>query len=662
MPFVADAGARVRGGARGRAESHLRGPWFVAVCVSILLMAPQGLRAEPGSVNPLKSGELHVAGDTATFSTSQMTVKVTKGVVTRLFNRVTGTEYIVPGTPSAPSDAVSGLVYAKRTVSAGGDRPNVIGPTLTKQGETVLKPTLWRADQISNLSLEQVNPLAVRFTFHTDGGDPALTIEYALDDATGDVTVLQKAAGQSGGLSALRWGLGPIAIRGNLLVPAFGGMKAARPEAQYKFEGSTWGWPMGWQIPLVVFADAAGGFAIHTEDPSLRFKEVMYQPAGEGRWQVAFSTVNQAPFESIHSGESVTWRINTFSGDWTVPVDRYKRWSYQANKIAEKEKHRPRWVDDIKLVIKHADYIPDGQIVPFLDELQKHVNPAQTLLFLTFYKDSEEKQPIPYWLPNPHGIVFTREARRRGFRVMYFANYIGIMPNHPKFADFKDHVIRDAYSGKLQGWNLEGEWARWDLRGDKSPGSDVKLYYVSPAYKPWRDYQIAQFKELFKESPADGLFLDQAFLIFNDGNGLVNGADTIRANLDFHREIAEALPGVALGGESVNEITMQYESFFELHLLSLDLKSGSTTDPAGWWLDSGAFDRMVPLTTRFVSPHTHPIGYVGFPDTSSPYYEGWRDGLRIYSGILTLTRPSSNEMQDGSSEVRRVMHEAFPHK
>ncbi len=352
--------------------------------------------------------------------------------------------------------------------------------------------------------------------------------------------------------------------------------------------------------------------------------------------------------------------MNIFVGSGLVAVDRYKDGPIAAFQIAEKEKYRPKWVDDIKLVIKHADYIPDDQIVPFLDALEKHVIPSETLLFLTAWKDSEERQPIPYWLPNTHGIAFAKEARRRGFRVMYFANYIGIMPNHPKFAEFKDHVIRDPYSGKMEGWNLEGEWSKWNLRGDRSPKSNVRLYYVNPGYKPWRDFQIQQFKQLFADSPGDGLFLDQAFLIFNDGNGTVDGLTTVQANLEFHREVAEALPGVALGGESVNEITMQYESFCELHFLSLDLKSGERGEPVGWSLDSAAFDRMVPVTTRFVSPHTRAIGYVGFPETSSPYYEAWRDALHVYGGILTLTKPTFGEMADSNSEVRRVMRQVFP--
>jgi hypothetical protein len=640
-----------------------RGFWWGVGLFLIVLPARDVVRATtPQAQDAGQSVELKLDGDTATFRTPQMMVVIKKGSVSRLFNRLTGTEYILPGNENEKdsSDASTGLIYADHSVSEGGDRPNVIGPTLTRKGEAILTPNPLRLDRLPQFSQKRVGPLTIQCEFRSDGGDSVLTLTYGLDPATADLTVREKAEGQRGGLAALRWGLGPVTIRGSLLVPAFSGIKAARPEAQYKFESSTWGWPMGWQIPLIVFADKVGGFSVDTRDPSARFKEVMYQPAANGAWNVAFSTVNQAPFETIHSTEGLTWRLNVFAGDWTIPVDRYKRWAYQALKIGEKEKDRPKWVDDIRLVIKHADYITDDQIVPFLDELQKHVTPSQALLFLTFWKDDEEKQPLPYWLPNAHGIAFAREARRRGFRIMYFTNYIGIMPNHPRFAEFKDHIIRDPYSGKMQGWNLEGEWAHWNIRGDRSPESNVKLYYVNPAYKPWRDYQIQQFKQLFAEAPADGLFLDQAFLIFNDGNGTVNGEDTIHANLDFHGEIASALPGVALGGESINEITMQYESFCELHFLSLDLKDGSKGEPVGWWLDSAAFDRMVPLTIRFVSPHTRPIGYVGFPETNSPYYASWRDALHVYGGIATITRPAFQELKDDNSEVRRVMRVAFP--
>jgi hypothetical protein len=637
-----------------RARAYLAVCWLAAAGVSPAKQLPAS-RNETGSPN------LAVRGDTATFATAQMIVVVSKGQVTRIFSRLTGTEYIPAGAaPKSESAAGTGLVYAEPAISKEEKRSNVIGPRATKAGEAVLTPKLIGVDQLSETSFRRLGPLSIQYDFGSPGKELTLRIVYALEPETGDLVVRETASGERHGLSAVRWGVGPVICRGNLLLPAFNGIKATRPENQYKYESSTWGWPMGWQIPLIIFADKVGGFWVHSEDPAGKFKEVMYQQDGDKSWRVAFSTVQQAPFSAHVSIESVPWHLNTFVGKWTGPVDGYKEWAYRTFALAEKAKYRPSWVDGIKLVIKHADYVADEQIVPFLDTLEKHVVPSETLLFLTSWKDGEEKEPIPYWLPNAHGIAFAKEARRRGFRVMYFANYIGIMPNHPKFAEFKDHIIRDPYSGKMEGWNLEGEWTKWNLRGDRAPESNVMLYYVNPGYKPWRDFQIQQFKELFAESPADGLFLDQAFLIFNDGNGTVDDLTTVQANLEFHRETAEALPGVALGGESINEITMQYESLCELHFLSLDLKSGEKGEPVGWSLDPGAFDRMVPVTTRFVSPHTRPIGYVGFPETGSYYYEAWRDALDVYGGIMTLTKPTFGELEDSSSEVRRVMNQVFP--
>lgn len=606
-----------------------------------------------------------IHGDEATFTTPAMIVVVSRGSVTRLFNRLTGSEYLAApasaaaDAPPANLDAATGVVYAERSVVKGDLRPNVIGPTTTKAGESVLTPKLVGLDKLIYAGTHTNEPLSVSYQFRSDKGDTTLVLTYSLDAVTADLLIQQSASGTREGLAAIRWNLGPVVCRGNLLIPAFNGMKAARPENQYKFESATWGWPMGWQIPLIIFTDKVGGFSVHTQDPNMRFKEVMYRPAGSN-WNVAFSTVPQAPFDHVKATDSVAWRVSTFSGDWAPSVDRYKEWAYKNFQIADKEKFRPKWVDDIKLVIKHADFLPENQTESYLDLLSKHVTPSETLLFLTSWKDDETKQPIPYWLPNEHGKHFAREARRRGFRVMYFANYIGLMPENAKFAEFKDHVIRDPFSFKLEGWNLEGEWSKWDLHGDYSKTADVRLYYVNPAYKPWRDFQISQFKQLFRESPGDGLFLDQAFLLFNDGNGLIDGMDTIHANLEFHRQIAEAIPGIALGGESVNEVTMQYESFCELHFLSLDLRSGEKGEPRGWSLESSAFDRMVPITSRFVEPHTRPMGYLGFPETSNPYYEGWRDALHVYNGIPTITKPTITEIEDNEGEVRRVMKNIFP--
>jgi hypothetical protein len=262
---------------------------------------------------------------------------------------------------------------------------------------------------------------------------------------------------------------------------------------------------------------------------------------------LAVDTENNAPFQHHTSIRGVTWRINAYSGDWTVPADRYRAWAHRAYGLAGNQGARPAWVRDIRLVIKHADDLPENQIEPFLDELKRWAEPPKTLLFMTKWIDESQGAIMPYWVASRRGSRFNAEARRRGFRTMYFANYIGITGNHPRFEEFKPYRIQNPYTGDDEGWNLKGEW---------KAETDIAMYYINPAAKAWRDYVIGQFRTLFERDPADSLFLDQAFLMFNDGAGLRDGMTGIEGNIAYHRDLAAALPGVAIGGESINEVTI----------------------------------------------------------------------------------------------------------
>jgi len=594
---------------------------------------------------------MYVENDHVTFKTKRMIVEIEKGVISRIFNRLTGTEYVSAPIESVPQDFSTGLVYALPKISQREEKIGVVGATPPPaKGSKILIPTLIDIKEFNMTEMRKAGDQDVEYQFQSKDGESSLEIRYSIDKSSNDILISLNGKGKQKGLSAIRFALPPITCRGNLLLPVFNGIKACRGDSLFKFESTTWGWPTGWQAPFVIFDDPLGGLWIHTQDMERRFKEVRYHYEGDGTWSVAFDTVNYAPFNLHDTVESVVWRLNVYEGDWGVPVKQYKRWVYDAYGIKEKERFRPSWVDEIRLVIKHADYMPDEQIVPFLELLKEYVDPQRTLLFMTNW--AVPKLIIPNWVASEHGAKFNREARKRGFRTMYYANYIGITPDHPKFDEFKDHLIRNPYTNEPEGWNLKGEW---------SEATEIKIYYVNPAYKPWRDYQISQFKALFDEHPADGLFLDQSFLMFNDGNGLIDGQSTVEGNLAFHRELAKAIPGVALGGESINEITMQYESICELHFLSLEMKKDSDGN-LSWEINPAAFDRMVPLVSELVLPHTRPIGYLGFPDTRSSFYAGWRDALYVYKGVTTLTRPTIDEIKDPESEVRRVLKNSFPEK
>jgi len=619
------------------------------VCVT-LVFGTTALCA--GATSATETAPMRVEGERVTFTTKAMIAVVEKGTITRLHNRRTGTEYLLPSPSAVPRDFATGLVYVAPGVTARGETPNVIGATPTEAASKVLLPAPLPLSELPRVTSTQVDERTIEFVFQSEEGQTSLRMSYSLDPKTGDLLVWQKGTGSRQGLSGIRFGLSGILCNGNLLLPAFNGIKASRGKSFMPFESASWGWPTGWQFPLAIFQDTLGGLWVHTQDPEGHFKNLSYQYADNGTWNVALDTTNQAPFQPLVAAESVTWRINTYAGDWTVPVEQYKAWAYQAYGMAGKQRFRPAWVDDIRLQIKHADYISEDQIIPYLDLLQKLVVPAKTLLFMTHWAAYLDAR-VPHWVANPKGIKFNQEARKRGFRTMYFANYIGITPNHPEFERFKPYFIKNPYTGDIEGWNLKSEW---------SVETSIKLYYVSPAAKPWRDYQIGAFKALLEKYPADGLFIDQSFLMFNDGNGLTAGQNTVQGNLAYHRELAEAIPGVAIGGEGVNEINMQYQSFCELHPFGLHVETDRQGKSLGWQVEPAAFDRIVPLVSRYILPLTRPLGYLAFPETSSPFYSGWRDSLHIYSGIPTITRPTLADLEEAGSEVGRVIREAMQQK
>lgn len=595
--------------------------------------------------------KLFIEKNCVKFETDNMLVTLEKGVIANIFNRLTGTEYLVSHPSSVPEEFSNGLVYAVPKASQRDEKANIVGATPPPpKGSRVLVPTLVNLKEFDLTDVIQVGSHSIEYEYLSAQKDKSMTIGYSVDTTSQDLLISLRGKGKQKGLSGIRLGLASISCRGNLLVPALNGIKAVPGDSFYKFESPTWAWPSGWQVPLAIFNDALGGFWVHAQDTENRFKQFRYNYKGNGTWNVAFDTINNAPFSLHDSIESVTWRLNTYKGDWTIPADQYKHWAYKAYNIVEKERYRPNWMNSLQLIIKHADYISDKQITQFLDLLQKHVDPPRTLLFMTHWSDPTPI--IPNWVASERGVRFNNEARKRGFRTMYFANYFGITPDHPKFDEFKPHFIRNPYTQEPEGWNLKEEW---------SEATKIQLYYVNPACKGWRDYQISQFKALFEKSFADGLFIDQTFVIFNDGNGLIEGQSTVDGNLAFHRELLEAIPDIAVGGEGINEITMQYESFCELHFLSLEMKKDQNGN-LNWEINAAAFDRMVPLVSRIILPYTRPIGYLGFPDTRSSFYGGWRDALHIYKGISTLTRPTIDEIKGPDSEVRRVMKEAFPNK
>ena len=80
---------------------------------------------------------------------------------------------------------------------------------------------------------------------------------------------------------------------------------------------------------------------------------------------------------TLTTATSVTWRFNTYVGDWCVPAQIYRDWMEQAFdpwRLSDV----PPWVNDIGLVVYHSKL--DKEILKPLAEL---VDPTKTLLYLS---------------------------------------------------------------------------------------------------------------------------------------------------------------------------------------------------------------------------------------------------------------------------------------
>jgi hypothetical protein len=291
-------------------------------------------------------------------------------------------------------------------------------------------------------------------------------------------------------------------------------------------------------------------------------------------------------------------------------------------------------------VIHSPDYIQTDIIPEYLDTLARYTEPSKTLLVLNrwkkYPKPTHRDHDIPNFVASEHGSAFNREARKRGFRTMYFTNYLSIATTNPRFDDFRPYFIKDPYTHQHIGFNLQGEWSAFR-------GYDPVLYYVNSAYKGWREYLIGQFTTLFETDPADAIYIDQTFNMYNDENGLIEGMNNVEGNLAFHRELLEALPGVALGGEGINEINMQYEAFCSPWYLGTYIKLDKNGNALGFRLDPGAWDRMVPMLPRYHEPLTVSI----------------RSKHPIYGGIARIHAPSLKALEDPTSKARREIKKAM---
>ena len=448
---------------------------------------------------------------------------------------------------------------------------------------------------IEQLQINKIDPHRADIVFK--GGGNTMTLSIAVDPANHDLLIAGQRDSAQPGVRGIQWCIENLDIHNlSLIIPSQG---IQQIDASSAIEHRNFPYPntFHWEAQLAIIESQLGGFYVRGTDPTFKFKELNYE-RDAAHFGLVFKTINQAPWDSLTSAKSVTWRLNTYVGEWCVPAHIHRDWMEQAFN-PWRLSDVPAWVSDIGLVVFLTKL--DTEQLNAVEALAQHVEPTQTLFYLTDWRKYENDIMHPDFTAIHHNFeTFLEVARRYGYRIMLHVNLHNCSPTHPLYAEFKQYQIRHP-NGELSGW-------RWDDIDHPDRNAHISL-----GSSRWRNLLIRQFKALRDKYAIDAFHLDVSHYIANDGNGLVEGLTSAEASVLMHRQLMEAMPGVVLAGEHLHEVT-----FFRESIAQRNLSEHATH----------------PLSAFLFAPYTRFMGHLGFPREHNP--QRLRYAIQFYERQGTL--------------------------
>lgn len=559
-------------------------------------------------------GNITIEGETVHVETDNYIVQFNKGVIEYIHNKLTDETY-------------------------------TLSPGTGKRGWTGLlnHRYFWRDENVSTyktslISAQEINPRRAELLFHQEGTEVRLFI--AVDPMTDDLLIDMEGESDTPGVIGMQWGLSYVDIQHlSIIAPVDGGriFDSTTPDnyEYHPYPGSG----SGWEAQLAIVHGKRGGFYIRNTDNTFQFKHFIYDRLDDGV-ALHFGTHNQAPFDTHTTGNTEMWRFNTYVGNWRVPARLYWDWmepAFDARRLSD----MPPWVEDITLFINRGlkvRFAVHGAVL--LDKLAEFVDPTKTLVMVKEWSIGrgdwwrEGLVHYPEYEPMPELRNLVETAHRHGFRVILYADLISFSVDHPLYPEFVQYQYRDTWTRELLGW-------KWD---DLTHPHRHAL--INPASSEFRKILVQELKAIWEEYDVDGFFMDASHYVVNDANGLIDGLNSAQGNALLHQELAEAMPGVALGGERLHEATFARESFAERPILTKKTQAH-------------------PITTFLFSPFTHAVGghmptpdFNPFPDDYKFTYQEHLSFYEIWGVMPTLFIWDVKQLRPERVETHAVLEMA----
>jgi len=237
-------------------------------------------------------------------------------------------------------------------------------------------------------------------------------------------------------------------------------------------------------------------------------------------------------------------RLRTYKDHWQDAVDPYIDWMEHEVGFVPLDK-RPKaqaWVNDIK----NQAYVRVGDFET-LQALARRVDPSKTLVGrMVGWRHYPMDIGYPDYRVSDVARRWFRKARELGFHVGAHFNSKNIdRVIHPQLVE----RFRPGFA--VVGTDPNGAEIYESIQG----GRNIRC---SAAYKPWRDYLIAQMKDAV-EAGVDVIYLDESMA--PAGKFVVDGVDGIEGLMLLMKEVLETYPHVAIETEQFNPMANRHAAF-----------------------------------------------------------------------------------------------------
>jgi hypothetical protein len=487
------------------------------------------------------------------------------------------------------------------------------------------------------INMRQVSEQKVEIVFQGWHGDGMISI--TADDDSGDLIIEPSAFSSRPEVLACRWNLPGLNHDLHLVAPLFQGVKLRLDDPL--LQDSRWPWPFQWEAGLAILQSEQGGFCIHTRDTRYTYKALKTGSKNDP-FLIGLDTEAYGPLDSNLAAGGLSWRINVFEGNWQVPAYKYREWLWDAYDLKKEEERREPWIHDIRFALSWCPGSPE-----ILDALGKKVAPSKVLLHYPDWRTDLYDQNYPNYVASNAGKNFIQKCQEMGFHVMPHFNSIDMDPSHPVYNLVRDFQYRDIETKHVLGWSWvngraigvpESNESRMNNR-DKNV-----MIKVHPGLSHWRSILGDSIFRASQVLKLDCVFIDVTLVTQNLHNCLVESLTSTEGMKRLISHVSELGSGLVVGGEGLNEITMQGLSVAQAHLFrSWQTSVEGLERTGGCNLNHLLFGKLC-----------RTLGYSGLGGKDQN--EELRMQMHLEHGTIpTITIDSAEEINNPNTAVKRLL-------